>query len=190
MTSAETIRVLESTETGITELVADAQRGDHVAFEKLYRRHVGSTLALCLRWVGDPTQAEILTQDIFVKVWERIHTFRGTGAFGAWLRRVAVNLIIEDRRSGARRAKWLDPGELDESSGAVPPEPIDDAMDLEKAIATLPEGARAAFLLHDVYGYRHSEVAEMVGTAEGTVKAQCHRARTLLRQVLKSPKEI
>jgi RNA polymerase sigma-70 factor (ECF subfamily) len=161
-----------------------------MAFEQLYRSHVGATMALCLRWVNDPAQAELLTQDIFVKVWEKLHTFRATGPFGAWLRRVAVNVIIEDRRKGARAAKWLDQGEWDESRAPAGRDSIDEAMDLEKAVAALPEGARAAFLLHDVYGYRHREIAELLGTAEGTAKAQLHRARTLLRQALKPPREI
>jgi RNA polymerase sigma-70 factor (ECF subfamily) len=171
----------------MAELVARAQEGCEQAFEELYRGHVGSVYGICLRMVADAAQAEILTQDVFVRAWQKLRTYAGRGAFGGWLRRITVNVVIEDRRAFARDAKWMDfdyeIGERDET-GAVAPPQTETAIDLERAIAALPPRARMAFVLHDVYGYRHREMAEMAGVAVGTMKAHLHRARLLLRERL------
>jgi len=167
----------------VPELVKRAQVGDHQAFERLYRVHAGMVYAICLRISADRTQAEWLTQDAFVRAWQKLGSYRREGAFGAWLRRLTMNLVIEDRRRLAREAKWVDAEA--EVSGSEAPAAVEDALDLERAIGTLPPGARQAFVLHDVYGYRHREIAELTGLATGTVKAHLHRARTLLRSALR-----
>jgi RNA polymerase sigma-70 factor (ECF subfamily) len=179
-------------------LVAEAQQGDQRSFERLYHLHVGFVYALCLRLVGDPVRAEILTQDVFVRMWEKIGTYRGSGAFGAWARRLAINVVVEDRRAEARQRRWLEP-DGDEwttlkgegrSRMVKGSHSSDTVIDLERAIESLPEGARVAFVLHDVYGYRHREIAEMTGAASGTIKAQVHRARKLLRDSLNGSREV
>ena len=166
-------------------LVRGAQRGDEGAFERLYWGHVGRVHALALRLVADSAQADELTQDVFVRVWERLSTFRGESAFGTWLYRLAVNLILSDRRSAWRRSRRVaasgDFIELDApAAGPLP----GTRLDLERAIASLPPGARTVFVLHDVEGYEHSEISELTGIAVGTSKAQLFRARRLLREAL------
>lgn len=165
--------------------VRRAQQGDTAAFEELYRAHVGRVYALCLRISGDRGRAEELTQDVFVRAWEKLGTFQGKSAFGTWLHRLAVNLVLGERRSEAVRVHRIfgtDQPEQFERPGRAPDPAA--GMDLERAIAALPPGARAVFVLHDVEGYRHDEIAEMNGSAVGTSKAQLHRARRLLREAL------
>jgi RNA polymerase sigma-70 factor (ECF subfamily) len=190
--------------------VVDAARdGDLGSFEKLYRCHVGRIYAICLRMVAEPVQAEILTQDVFVRAWRKLGTYSGTGSFGAWLRRLAVNVVIEDRRAASRRRKLIEPyrdlaetpgedggRELGLPAGSTPDDRSSPAraselaIDLERAVAALPDGARIAFVLHDVEGYRHEEIAAMTGLAVGTSKAQLHRARMLLRRMLADDKKV
>jgi RNA polymerase sigma-70 factor (ECF subfamily) len=191
-------------EAGATEMdfrerreVAASQRGDLKAFEALHRRHVGRVHALCLRMTADPELAGTLTQDVFVRAWRKLDSYRGEGPFGAWLRRLAVNVVIEDRRRAARtrEREVQDPSGImtdgGGARGAVMPAGRPEArIDLERAILTLPPGARQAFVLHDVNGYRHREIAEMTGLAVGTVKAQLHRARALLRRALEPAREV
>lgn len=166
------------------ELVERARQGDSRAFEQLYRLHVNRIYALCLRMTADPVRAEEATQEAFVKAWQRLDQFEGRSAFSSWLHRLAVNVILDEKRKEKRRAG--DPWPEDDAPGTpiAVRDRVDARMDLERAIATLPAGARTAFVLHDVEGYRHREIAEMTGTAEGTWKAQLHRARKLLREVL------
>ncbi len=170
----------------VAQLVERAQRGSTRAFEQLYHRRVGRVYGLCLRMMGDPEHATTLTQDAFVRAWEKLGTYRGQGSFDGWLRRLTVNVVIEDRRKAARQARWFAPEEESDRApaAAAAPRDTEDAIDLERAISTLPPGARMAFVLHDVEGYRHREIAEMTGLASGTIKAQLHRARGLLRHVL------
>lgn len=192
-------------EEEIRRLVARAKDGDVVAFEQLYRRFAGQVHAVCLRLVGDPVAAETLTQDAFVRAWDRLPGFRGDGPFGAWLRRLTINVVVEDRRTEGRRRqvlRSLDGPEPDAAALQVPdprgparpgagaPPPADTALDLERALASLPPGARTCFVLHDVEGYRHHEIAAMTGLAVGTVKAQLHRARRLLRLALNAEPEV
>ena len=168
-------------------LVARAQQGDLVAFEELYRRNVGRVFALCCRLAGDGLQAEELAQDVFVRAWQKIGQFRGDSAFSSWLHPLTVNVALSERRSRRRRtARVMTTDDLTpfEKPGRAPgPEA---GMDLDKALATLPPGARSVFVLHDVEGYRHQEIAELTGVAEGTSKAQLHRARRMLREALQS----
>lgn len=163
-------------------LVARAQAGEAGAFETLYRQHVGRIYAVCLRFAGNATVAEECTQDAFVMAWESLAGFRGASAFGTWLHRIAVNAVLARHRTRLRQAAWVQP--LGDDELEVLPDPRDTqhmALDLEQAIAGLPPGAREIFVLHDVEGYLHEEIAAATGLAVGTCKAQLHRARRLLR---------
>ncbi len=162
-------------------LVARARDGSVSAFEILYGQNVGRTYAVCLRLTGDPALAEELTQDAFVRAWEKLHSFRGDSAFSSWLHRLTLNVVYAELRRRARHEAFL--AKVPPSDGIVPGAPAARA-DLEQAIARLPDGARQAFVLHDVEGYRHEEIAEVAGIAVGTSKAQLHRARKLLREEL------
>lgn len=173
------------------QMVAGAAQGDLESFELLYRRHAGRVHALCLRLSGDPERARELTQDVFVRTWERLGSFRGESAFGSWLHRLAVNVVLERVRSDRRRTsrvalgdddneeRWMDTGaEL----SAMDPET---RIDLDRAIAALPPRARQVFVLHDIEGYRHEEISRVTGTAPGTLRAQLHTARKLLMEALR-----
>ena len=166
--------------------VALAAAGDRRAFERLYRLHVNRVFTLCLRMVKDRTRAEELTQDVFVRAWEKLELFRGEAAFATWLHRMAVNVVLNARKSdGRQRSRFEDDNEGD-GIDALPARPLapGDRMDLESAIARLPKGARRVFTLFDVEGYKHEEIAEMLGVTTGATKAQLHRARLLLREAL------
>ncbi len=167
-------------------LVRRARRGDREAFERLYRRHVGRIHALCRRMTADPHRSEDLTQEIFIRVWERLGSLREESRFIPWLRQLAVNMVLGERRTRGRYLARISP--VDDLSGfpeRTETRRSETAPDLERAIAGLPDGARMVFLLHDVEGYRHEEIARMSGRSTGTCKAQLHRARKLLREVLK-----
>ena len=166
--------------------VRAAQAGDVAAFEAIYRENVGRVYALCLRLTANRAEAEHLTQDTFVRAWEHLATFRGESAFATWLRHVAVSLVLGSRRENARRTRRVMTTD-DETilASACNERRDDDGLDLERAIETLPEGARTVFVLHDIEGYKHDEIAVLAGIAEGTSKAQLHRARTLLKEVLR-----
>ena len=166
-------------------VVERARAGDEAAFETLYRRNVGRVYGLCLRMLGEPVAAEELTQDVFVRAWEKLSLFRGDSAFSTWLHRLAVNVVLQHLRSRKRReARVRLTDDLTTLAGSVGPVPVGKRMDLAKALDTLPAGARRVFVLHDIEGYKHAEIADMTGTAVGTSKAQLHRARKLLREVL------
>lgn len=166
------------------DLVRRAQRGDVRAFEELYRANAGRVYGLCLRMSGDASQAEELAQEAFIRAWSKLRTFRGESAFSTWLHRLTVNTVLGQLRSRLRReGHQAAVGELDLSEG-VRSESPDAAVDLERAIAGLPSGARTVFVLHDVEGYRHNEISKLTGMAVGTSKAQLHRARKLLRKAL------
>jgi RNA polymerase sigma-70 factor, ECF subfamily len=163
-----------------------AQSGDVDAFERLYREHSGRIFALCLRLeAGDSTMATELMQDVFIKAWRRLATFRGDCAFSSWLHRLAVNTMLENARGDRRRiARVLPMDDMSRLAGAAKSSGIELKMDMENAIASLPKGARLAFVLHDVEGFQHQEIAEQLSVSVGTVKAQLHRARRLLRERL------
>ena len=160
--------------------VALAASGDAHAFERLYRRHVVRVHNLVRRMHGQDDSEEV-TQDVFVRAWEKLGTFRGESAFSTWLHRLAVNVILTHREArGRRRSRFSADEQLlaNATSRRATPEA---SMDLEQALARLPDGAREVFVLHDVEGYRHEEIAEMLGLATGTSKSQLHRARMALR---------
>lgn len=168
-------------------LVREAQNGDFLAFERLYRDNERKVFALCLRMSSDAALAEELTQEVFVRAWRKLGTFRGDSAFSSWLYPMSVNVALSERRSRRRRDARVvateDPAQLEKAPRAPRPEA---GFDLEKALATLPPGARAVFVLHDVEGRTHEEIGDLLGVAPGTSKAQLHRARRLLREVLES----
>jgi RNA polymerase sigma-70 factor (ECF subfamily) len=168
------------------DAVKRAQAGDVAAFEAVYRQHSGRTYALCLRLVGgDSHDAKALLQDVFVRAWRRLDTFRGDAAFSSWLHRLAVNTMMDNARTeGRRTARVLPMDDTSRLSGAARSSGIELRLDMEAAIASLPKGARLAFVLHDVEGYQHQEIAAQLGVSVGTIKAQLHRARRLLRERL------
>ena len=183
---------IEATTGGSARFDADAAQaagGDRAAFERLYRAHVNRVFSVCARMVVDRTRAEELTQDVFVRAWEKLHLFRGESSFGTWLHRLAVNVVLNDRKTeGRRRSRFDEEHEehgMDGFEGVVGMTlPPGDLLDLEEAITRLPPGARRVFTLHDVEGYKHEEIAEMLGVTSGATKAQLHRARMLLREAL------
>ena len=168
-------------------LVEDAQSGDLAAFERLYRDNERRVFALCLRLSSDPSLAEELTQEVFIRAWRKLSTFRGESAFSSWLYPLTVNVALSERRSRLRRLMRVFPTEdVAALERPQPPPAPETGFDLERAMAALPPGARAVFVLHDVEGRTHEEIATMLGLAPGTSKAQLHRARRLLREALAS----
>jgi RNA polymerase sigma-70 factor (ECF subfamily) len=166
--------------------VALAAGGDRQAFERLYRTHANRVYSLCARMSGSRTRGEELTQDVFVRTWEKLPQFRGESAFSTWLHRLAVNVVLNARKVEGKQASRTDSGDVDDERWDGPahaPMHIE-RMDLTQAIAKLPAGARKVFVLHDVEGYKHEEIAEMCGITSGGSKAQLHRARLLLREAL------
>jgi RNA polymerase sigma-70 factor, ECF subfamily len=178
----------------ITEAIRLAQQGDAAAFEFIYRRHCGRVYSLCLRMVKDPSQAEDLTQDAFMQVFRKIHTFRGESAFSSWLHRLTVNIVLMRLRKKKLILTSLDqvfvaddgegrPG--DEAGGPdVRLTGIFDRANLQRAVDQLPQGYKAMFILHDVEGYQHKEIAKILGCSVGTCKSQLHRARKGIREFL------
>lgn len=168
-------------------LVRDAMAGDRAAFEKLYRQHLQRIHALCWRMCGGvESLAEEMTQEAFVRAWQKLGSFKMQSRFGTWMHRVAVNVVLSDKRIRVRTMQ------REQSLETVNVEPIDkhdasassETRDLESAISKLPERARSVLVLHDIEGYRHSDIAEMTGMAVGSSKAQLHRARKLVRASL------
>jgi RNA polymerase sigma-70 factor (ECF subfamily) len=170
--------------------VALAASGNRAAFERLYHEHVRRVFSLCARMVADRDRAEELTQDVFVRAWEKLHLFRGESSFNTWLHRLTVNVVLNARKSDGRLQSRFEQqddeqGGMDALPGVVGmPLAPGDLLDLEDAIGRLPPGARRVFVLHDVEGYKHEEIAEMLGVTSGATKAQLHRARMLLREAL------
>jgi RNA polymerase sigma-70 factor, ECF subfamily len=175
------------------ELVARAQRGDESAFETLFRQNKQRVYALCLRMIGNTAEAEELTQEAFLQVFRKLHTFRGESAFSTWLHRLSVNTVLMRLRKKTLIVTSLE----DDSTGDESDEPRKeygapdlaltgsiDRLHLERAIAQLPPGYKQMFLLHDVQGYEHHEIAEMLGVSIGNSKSQLHKARMRLRKLL------
>lgn len=157
------------------------------AFEQLYRDNERRVFALCLRLSSDGSLAEELAQDVFVRAWRKLPSFRGESAFSSWLYPIAVNTALSERRARVRRtARVFTTDDLTpfEKAPEVKTAGPEAGFDLEAAMRVLPPGARAVFVLHDVEGYKHQEIARMMDIAVGTSKAQLHRARGLLREAL------
>jgi RNA polymerase sigma-70 factor (ECF subfamily) len=170
-------------------LVERCRAGDLGAFEELYKAHAGKLFSLATRMLGNPSDAEDLLQEIFLSAHRKLDGFRGESALGTWLYRLSVNHCLDYLRSRASRSRqateslddepgWYEPGRRGLAEQTVT------KMDIERAVAQLPEGCRAAFVLHDVQGLEHREVAEALGIAEGTSKSQVHKARLRLRSLL------
>lgn len=176
----------------IDSVVRAAQAGDAEAFTALYDAHVGRLYALCVGMTGSRAAADALVQDTFVRAWQRLSTFRGDSAFATWLHRVAVNELLSESRAAKRRTLrvaiaadlGIADGPVALPDAATIPEDTPLRLDLEQAIAKLPAGARAVFVLHDIGGYAHAEIAAQLGIAEGTSKAHLFRARRLLRGMI------
>jgi len=170
-------------------LVERCRKGDLTAFETIYRAHSGRLYSVACRMLGNPADAEDLLQDIFLVAYRKLESFRGESALGTWLYRLATNLCLDHLRSRAARSGQVtdaldeEPALADTGSRKLAERTVA-KMDLERAMAQLPEGCRTAFVLHDVEGLEHREVAEMLGIAEGTSKSQVHKARLRLRAML------
>jgi RNA polymerase sigma-70 factor (ECF subfamily) len=169
-----------------SNLVRLAQQRDPHAFAALYRTHVGRVYALCLRMTADAPLAEELTQQAFIGAWEKLPRFRSESSFATWLHRLAINTVLMAGRARSRLGKRIvftdDPAALETAPLA---RPSGARLDLEQAMATLPAQARAVFVLYEVEGWQHDEIAEKLGIAAGTSKAQLHRARNLLKEALR-----
>ena len=188
------VRRTETGELGEADAIRLAQRGDAEAFERLYHLHSRRVYSLCLRMVGNPASAEDLAQEAFLQLFRKIQTFRGESAFSTWLHRLTVNVVLMRlRRRNVMETSLNELAEQDEDSRAAPHEvgAADlklsgsvDRVNLERAVTHLPPGYRAVFLLHDVEGYEHNEIADMLGCSIGNSKSQLHKARTRLRELL------
>jgi RNA polymerase sigma-70 factor, ECF subfamily len=195
-TASEATR-FDTSEFPEAEAIRLAQQGDERGFERIYRLHSQRVYALCLRMVrGNSAEAEELTQESFLQLFRKIGTFRGESAFSTWLHRLAFNIVLMRLRKRSHQVvsmdEMLEPGEATPGlheyiggpdrrlSGSV------DRMDLEWALKQLPRGYRAVFILHDVQGYEHNEIAAIRGCSLGNSKSQLHKARARLRQLLQT----
>jgi len=187
-------RPTEIRELGEAEAIRRAQQGDAEAFERLYRLHNRRVYALCLRMVGNTAEAEDLTQEAFLQLFRKIGTFRGESAFSTWLHRLAVNVVLMRLRKKTLAATSLEEvTEPDEDVGG-PRKDIGgpdlrlsgsvDRVNLERAVEQLPPGYRSVFVLHDVQGYEHNEIATIMNCSIGNSKSQLHKARMRLRELL------
>lgn len=170
-------------------LVQRARGGDVRAFERLYRDHIGGVYGLCLRMTREPTAAEDCAQEAFINAWRALERFETRSSFGTWLHRIAVNVVLNRRRKRAAQVELPAlAGDSGDEPGDLPEEwtldtPVE-VQEIEAAVGGLPDGARDALVLCGIYGYSHGEASQMLGIAEGTCKAQLHRARALLRAKL------
>ncbi|HMC88587.1 MAG TPA: sigma-70 family RNA polymerase sigma factor [Gemmataceae bacterium] len=187
-------RRTESSDLSEADAIRLAQQGDTAAFERIYRLHNRRVYALCLRMVGNTAEAEDLTQEAFLQLFRKIHTFRGDSAFSTWLHRLSVNVVLMKlRKKTLPETSLEETTEPDEETGG-PRKDVGgpdllltgslDRVNLQRAIEQLPPGYRAAFVLHDVQGYEHNEIAEIMGCSIGNSKSQLHKARMRLRELL------
>jgi RNA polymerase sigma-70 factor (ECF subfamily) len=177
------------------ELIRSACEGDPQAFERLYKLHSRRVYALCLRFAGNPTDAEDLMQEAFLQLFRKIHTFRGEAKFSTWLHRLAVNVILMRRRRKRHPEVSLDATNEADDTDSRPVLDLGgpdlrlsgvlDRVNLNKALEQLPDGYREMFVLHDVEGYEHNEIAEILGCSVGNSKSQLFKARLRLRQLLR-----
>ncbi len=171
------------------ELAQASARGDMKAFETIYERHHRRVYSLCLRMVANATEAEDLAQEVFIQLFRKIGSFRGESAFTTWLHRLTVNhVLMHFRKRGVRLEKTTEEGEIGEiqdylQAASERPRFVD-RIALDKAISELPRGYRTVFVLHDVEGFEHEEVAKLLGVSVGTSKSQLHKARMRLRELL------
>ncbi len=183
------VNVDQTTETTLNasdeDLVRRIQAGDGDAFGLIYEKHVRRIYGLCLRMLSDPRQAEEATQDVFVRMWETVNSFQFRSAFRTWFHRLGVNVVLGYIRTAKRRSdRTWSVEDVDVFQREVREAMPETRLDLEEAIARLPAGAKEVLILHDIEGFRYREIAELIGTAEGTVKSQLSRARRLVREAL------
>jgi RNA polymerase sigma-70 factor (ECF subfamily) len=184
---SETVSFDDSTpDLDLCRLAAD---GNIAAFEIIYSRYHRRTYSLCLRMTNSQTEAEDLTQEVFIQLFRKIGSFRGDSAFSTWLHRLTVNqVLMHFRRRSVRNERTSDDGEMPEQTVVGTADPgrmqVVDRIALKNAIAQLPNGYRNVFVLHDVEGFEHEEVARMMGISVGTSKSQLHKARLKLRGLL------
>jgi RNA polymerase sigma-70 factor, ECF subfamily len=184
----------KSTEAGDAEVIERAQRGDVEAFRMLYEKHKRRVYSLCLRMTANTAEAEDLAQEAFLQLYRKIGTFRGESAFSTWLHRLSVNVVLmhlrkkslpvvsleETTQSGEEDSTRRDFGSDDVAlTGSI------DRLQLQRAVESLPPGYRMIFVLHDVEGYEHNEIAKIAGCSVGNSKSQLHKARMKLRDLLK-----
>ena len=187
-------RSIEYEKLDDSEVVRRARAGDERIFESLYRSHCRRVYGLCLRMVGNTAEAEDLSQEAFLLLFRKLHTFRGESAFSSWLHRLVVNTVLMHMRKKSLPAIAIDgvPGARDDKAApsldvATPDLVLEGSIDrinLKRCISQLPVGSRQNFVLHDIQGYQHKEIAEMLGCTEGASKSQLHKARKRLRELL------
>ena len=180
----------ETPKTSDFQLAQRAAEGDMKSFEELYQRHNRRVYSLCLRMTGNVVEAEDLAQEVFIQLFRKIGSFRGESAFTTWLHRLTVNqVLMHFRKRGVRLEQTTEDGEtpIQVVKGTENPNamPVVDRIALDKAVNQLPPGYRAVFVLHDVEGHEHEEVARLLGCSVGTSKSQLHKARMKLRQLLR-----
>src|SRR5258707_1954855 len=186
-------RVIPKTATSVTEVVKvekNAQSHQTQSFEEVFRLHHRKVCSICLRMTGNPAEAEDLTQDVFVLVFRKLASFRGERAFTTWLYRLTVNqVLMHFRKSHVRKEQLTEDGEMPAgimfARNRINRSPVLDRLALDEAIVQLPHGYRMVFVLHDVEGLEHSEIASLLGCSIGTSKSQLHRARMRMRLLLK-----
>jgi RNA polymerase sigma-70 factor (ECF subfamily) len=197
-TEAQTVpangKALKPDSASLNEVIRRAQQGDAEAFETIYRLHSQRVYALCLRMLGNPAEAEDLAQEAFLQLFRKIHTFRGESAFSSWLHRLTANVVLMSFRKKRPLATSLDEVTRSDEESDMPRKEIGvldlhlsgvfDRVNLQAAIAQLPEGYKSMFILHDLHGYEHNEIAEILGCSVGNSKSQLHKARKRLRELL------
>jgi len=186
--SVEATPVIDES-VGDLELCKMVANGDRAAFELIYQRHHRRTYSVTFRMTGNPTEAEDLTQEVFMQVFRKAGSFRGGSAFSTWLHRMTINqVLMHFRRRSFKNEKTSESGEMPEQTvhGTSNPRkmPVIDRIALKNAVAELPVGYRKVFLLHDVEGFEHEEVGRLLGISIGTSKSQLHKARLKLRALL------
>lgn len=163
-----------------SQLIERARNNDYRAYEELYRLHIGRVMGLCIRLLNDRDLAEDMAQEAFIQAWRNLSKFRGDSAFGSWLYRITTNTVLSYLRKQKHFQNSLDVDDLELEYR----ETQDEQIGLEAAIATLPDGARAVFILYSLEGYTHDEISRLLKIAPGSSKAQLHRARKLLKEQL------
>jgi RNA polymerase sigma-70 factor (ECF subfamily) len=180
------LRLMQKTDHPEEELILQAKAGSHAAFEALYRMHLGHVYGICMRILLDRSRAEEVTQKIFIHVWMKLQSFRGDSRFSSWLYRLSVNIVLDELKlTGGKNDPSIqnEQTRLTDAPSFVPAHNL--RLDLSNAIDSLPRQARIVFVMHDIAGFTHEEIAEAMKLAPGTCKAQLSRARNILREVLK-----
>ncbi len=187
-------RPIDTVELTEAEAIRRAQQGDADAFERIYRLHNRRVYALCLRMVGNTAEAEDLAQEAFLQLFRKIATFRGESAFSTWLHRLSVNVVLMRLRKKTLAETSLDETTDADEESSGPRKDVGgpdlrlsgsvDRVNLERAVEKLPPGYRSIFVLHDVQGYEHNEIATIMKCSIGNSKSQLHKARMRLRQLL------